>query len=116
MPYATDSDLLARVPELSSVAVATRELALGDAKDRISDVAFGQRTLQAHVYLTAHILTIWDNTLAGGEMPPVSALSAAEASTSWAVAAVDPESIARTKWGRFYLEIARAVHNRPVAV
>lgn len=116
MPYATDSDVLARVPTLSSVDVTIRELALLDARDRISDLAFGQRTLQAHVYLTAHLLTLWDSTVEGGEAHPVSSLKAGEIAAAYAVVAVGPESYARTKWGREYLAILKAVHNRPVAV
>jgi len=81
--YATDSDLVARVPATASLTAEQRQTALTDAEEEIDDRVFGGLTLRAHVMLAAHYLQLL-GLIPGGEGGLVTSRSAGEISVSYA--------------------------------
>lgn len=118
MSYASDADLLARVPAASAVASGTRAVALSDAEAMIDDVQFGDRTVRAQCMLAAHYLALLPGSgMTTGESGVATSKSAGEISASYAVnaaAAGDP-FLATTVYGRMYLEILNSIVSFPEA-
>ncbi len=114
--YATDADLLARIPDASSVASGVRAAALDDARAMIELASYRDKSVRAHCMLAAHYIAL-DTGLLGGESGPVTAMSAGEISASFAVASTaSAEDYARTRWGRAFAEITATVPHSPEAV
>ena len=115
MPYATDADLLARVPAASAASSVARALALADAAAMIDDAQFGGRSVRANVVLAAHYLQL-GGLLPGGEGGLVASRAAGAISVSYAVptwsADVNP-GLASTIYGRQYLEIVATLVSVP---
>lgn len=109
--YATDADLLERIPDAASVDAALRANALSDAAVEIDRDLFGDLTLRAHVALAAHFLAVDHGVLGGTGTATVASRSAGEISVSYAVAApADGEQgYDTTKWGREFTRILRKV-------
>lgn len=116
MAYATDADLTGRVAEAAAVDVAVRTLALDDAQKRLDDSVIGALTVEAHVYLAAHLIAVRTGAL-GGDSPPVSSKRAGEIAVSYAVGAPGTAwDLSRTKWGRELQSLMSGVAVFPVAV
>ncbi len=112
MAYATDADLLLRVPVTAGVDADLRAAVLLDARRLINDSnrSYDTRTVPAHCYLTAHILTIVDPGTMGGEAGQVTSLKAGEIAASFAAPSyTTDETLATTKWGRLYMMIRKTV-------
>jgi hypothetical protein len=111
--YATDADLLARVPAASAIDAAIRAVALEDAQPMISLSVYGAHATRAHTYYAAHLLSVmYPSTFGGGEGGPITGKSAGEISVSMADVSVAPTTEAApssTYWGRRFLEIQRIV-------
>lgn len=113
--YATDADLLVRVPGASAIDADARAAALADAEAMIELDSYRDKTVRAHVALAAHYLTL-AGLLAGGESGPVASRSAGEISVSYTNATVSDAELGLTRWGRMFLEITRSVPHAPEAV
>jgi hypothetical protein len=73
---------------------------------------WGQLRSQGHMARTAHLLTMAGASSAGGgESGPVASRAIGAISISYATAAIaaGDESLARTKWGRLYLDMRAVV-------
>jgi hypothetical protein len=72
---------------------------------------WGQLRSQAHMARTAHLLTMAGQGSGSGETGPVASKSIGALSISYAQAAVaaGDASLARTKWGRMYLDMRAGV-------
>lgn len=116
MAYATDSDLILRVTGAAALDPATRALALSDAMQRLDDTAYGNRAVEAHVYLAAHLLALWTGSLGGASAGPVTSLRAGDIAATFATPGGSADDLARTQWGRAFLEIDRRVVGYPLAV
>lgn len=116
MAYATDADLILRIPGASSVDPAVRSAALSDAQNRIDDAMLLDRSVEGHCYVAAHIIAVRTGDL-GGESPAVTSKKAAEISITYAAgAAASVEDLSRTKWGREYMTLLQTVAVYPVAI
>jgi hypothetical protein len=109
MPYATDADLLLRVPAAASATSDQRAVALLDSREYIDDEAFGGKTVRAHCMLAAHFLAA-STLIPGDEAGVVSSRSAGEISVGYAVTApASSEDFSSTGWGRKFLQIRATV-------
>lgn len=115
MAYASDSDLLARVPAAAEIAGATRAAALSDAEALIDDEVFGAKAISAHVYRAAHLLAHWTDKL-GGTSGPVTSRKGGEGAVTYAVpvTVAGEGNLYSTKWGRLFLELQSGVPGVPV--
>lgn len=99
MAYATDADLLARVPPAADVDPAQRAIALEDAAFLVTDDF--DAIVPAHVYLAAHLLAVrlpdWEG--GGGESGPVTSARAGEIAATFASMAAESD-LDSTRWGR----------------
>jgi hypothetical protein len=108
--YATDADLLLRIPAASAVAVALRTVALADAETLIDDRSYADRAVPAHVYLAAHLLALQPDSALGGEGGAVTSIKAGEIQTSFSAPSFDVgETLSLTKYGRAYIMIRDTV-------
>lgn len=105
MAYATDADLLARIPSMADVGATQRAFALADAALLIDDALFGDTAVPAHVYLTAHLLASTPGSGFGSSAGPVTAASAGEISATFNAMAVTTD-LQSTEWGRMFLRFA----------
>lgn len=100
MAYATDADLLLRVPSAADVDPALRAVVLADVALILDDGLIGDTIVPAHVYLAAHMLA-WTP---GSGMPPsagpVTAVRAGEISASFAGPTGSVTALDSTEWGR----------------
>lgn len=117
---ATSFKAKARFAAFSGVANATVTEALEEAADRIDAAAFGNVDLydRALEYLAAHLLAL--DGIAGGKSTPKGTVNAGPSGTvasrrslgdSISYSAPAPfgdDPLARTEWGRRYLELADA--------
>lgn len=110
MSYASDADLLARHPELTSVDSDARQLALDDGEPWLSLEAYGDFLTQAHCLLAAHLLTRRGLVTGASADGPASAKRAGEISASFAVMATDPSSWSATPYGRALAELSKRVN------
>lgn len=117
MAYATDSDLLARVPIAAGVAAVARGVALSDAEALIDDEIFGNKAVSAHVYRAAHLLACWYPTEMGESgSGPVTMRKGGEGQVSYAAPQFTPEegNLMSTKWGRLFTELQKGIVGVPV--
>jgi len=117
--YATATDVTARIADASGVDAAIMSVALDDAAAEISLEAYGERALQAHVFLTAHLIACRTGGLGGlGGGGPISAKSfGGGMSVSYAAAVpMDPSTLAQTVWGREYMRIRDSIIAYPMAL
>lgn len=105
MAYATDADLLARIPAMADVASAQRAFALADAALLIDDSLFGDTAVPAHVYLTAHLLASTPGSGFASSAGPVTSARAGEIAATFAAMAVT-DDLQSTEWGRLFLRFA----------
>lgn len=97
MAYATDADLLARVPPAADVDPAYRAVALADAALLVTDDF--DAIVPAHAYLAAHLLASNPDTGMPASGGPVSSAKAGEIAATFAVAPA-ADDLASTHWGR----------------
>ncbi len=125
MAYATDADLLGRIPSAATVPtgltsdqwIAARGFALADAMVMIDDERFDQTTTYAHVMYAAHLLACrFPLSALGGEAGPVTSMSAGEISASYAIAAPSEDKLSTTRYGREYDRVAAAITAFPTCV
>ncbi len=106
MAYATDADLLLRVPSSAAVSAPLRAVALADAALLIDDSLFGDTTVPAHVYLAAHLLA----STPGSGMPtgsgPVTSARAGEIAATFAGPTGSIDDLDSTEWGRLFNRFA----------
>lgn len=106
MAYATDADLLLRVPSSASVSAPLRAVALADAALLIDDSLFGDTAVPAHVYLAAHLLA----STPGSGMPsgsgPVTSARAGEIAATFAGPTGTLDDLDSTEWGRLFNRFA----------
>lgn len=114
MSYATDSDLLARHPELSAVSSDDRQLALDDAEVWLGVETYGDFLQQAHALLAAHILTRRGLVASASTDGPATMKKAGEISASFAVVATDPTGWAATPYGRALEELSRRTNTERI--
>lgn len=118
MAYATDADLILRVPAAVAVASGLRTIALSDAAAMIDDEQFGDRAVRAHCLLAAHYLALMPNSgMTTGEGGLAASKSAGEISVSYAVPQLgdtDP-MLATTLYGRQYAQILASLVSVPEA-
>jgi hypothetical protein len=112
--HAEIEDLLAYVPEVSSISTERVSIALEDAKNGVDERWFGERTRYAHAMLAAHYLSLWTG-MGGGESGPIASRSAGNISVSYAVSAPAAAELASTKYGRLFLQIAQSVAHAGVS-
>ena len=68
---ATVASIKARCPEFTSTATATIELAIADALTQLATGSWSADQADlAHIYLSAHILKMWDNWATAGAGSP----------------------------------------------
>jgi hypothetical protein len=103
MPYATDSDLLARVPSAASVDPAQRAVALDDAALLLDETEIGDTLVPAHAYLAAHLLASTPGSGMPSSSGPVSSLRAGEIAATFAVAMPVAGDLSTSEWGRLFL-------------
>lgn len=109
--YATDADLTGRITDAAAVDSAVRALALADAAERIDSRNFGVLLLQAHVYLTAHLIACRTGAL-GGASPAGAVTSMSAGSISIGMSAPAAENnYSATKWGQEYQTLAQGRYN-----
>lgn len=116
MPYASDANLTARVPEAAAIDAADRAIALSDAEAWIDDVVYDEFCLQAHVYLAAHLLASrFPADMPGAGAGTLSSMSAGEISATYAVAAPAPDEsdVSSSRWGRMFLAVSKRVASLP---
>lgn len=107
MAYATDADLLARIPAAAALTADQRATALLDTMYEISDRVLGGSTVLAHCLLAAHRLQL-AGLIAGGESGLVTSRSAGEISVGYAAPAggsAGPHG--STRYGRQFDELIR---------
>lgn len=116
MAYASDSDLLARVPGAARIAARTRAAALSDAEALIDDEVYGAKAVAAHVYRAAHLLAHWTGKLGGISSGPVTSRKGGEGAVTYAapMAAAGEGNLRSTKWGLLFLELQCGVVGVPV--
>ena len=101
MAYATDADLLVRVPSAAAVDPTLRAVTLADAALLIDDSLFGDTAVPAHVYLTAHLLASTPGSGMPSSSGPVTSARAGEIAATFSVAAAR-DDLDSTEWGRLF--------------
>lgn len=100
MAYATDADLVLRVPATAALTADQRAAALLDAGAEVDDRVVGDSTVLVHCLLAAHHLQL-GGLLAGGEGGVVTSRSAGEISVSYAAPAAGAVGLhGATAYGR----------------
>lgn len=117
MAYATDTDLTTRYPETAAVSSALRTIALADAEAWIDEVQYTGHAVRAHCLVACHLLA-GDGLIVSGDAGAVSSRSAGEISVTYATASPDAKDayLARTRYGRAFLEIRDQVPHGPLAI
>lgn len=118
--YATDADLVLRIPATSAASSAQRLAALEDAAAMVRLDAFGDRSLRAHALYAAHLLATEYEAIpnpGGGGL--VSSRSAGEISVSYATTGPSNSAdaqLATSRYGRDFIMIRDGVASEPLAV
>lgn len=110
---ATVANLKTRCPEFAATATATIELAIADAALQLNTDAWGDTDLSdlAHIYLSAHILKLWDLWAAAGNAPvgAVKSVRAGDLAKAYAVTDVKvtdgDASLSSTAYGREFIRL-----------
>jgi hypothetical protein len=118
--YATDAELLLRIPATATASADQRAAALEDAAAAVGLASFVDQSLRAHALYAAHLLATEYAAIpnpGGGGL--VSSRSAGEISVSYAVAA--PSSAAdallmTSSYGRAFLMIRDSISSPAMAV
>lgn len=119
MATASDSDLLLRVPEASSVASDVRAVALSDAIARVSSTAYHALAVPAQCYYAGHILTIQGEISPGRGRGIVVSHSGGGASASYANPGLGLPGdglLTTTHYGRLFLDLKRGAVSAPMFV
>lgn len=116
MPYATATDLEARVAAACGINPDAVAVALADAEAQIELERYGDRAVRAHVMLTAHYLAL-GGFIPGeeGESGLVNKAKIGEIEAGYAVAptVADDAWLATTKYGRQFLQIRATLVSFP---
>ena len=119
MPYASDNDLITRIPATASASSDERALALSDAMAMIDDLRFDDRAIRAHCFLAAHYLVLGGAIADPGGGGIVTSRSAGAISVSYAAPRIpagwDPV-LSSTRYGLQFLQIASTVAIEPMVV
>ena len=107
----TATNVKARAPEFASLSDATVDIFIADAATRLSSVVWGVYYASAHLYLTAHLLSVSYPNMATAS-GPVQSETVGQVSRSYAVSARAVSGSYQTKWGRLYKELSKLVPTR----
>lgn len=108
---ATVASLKARCAEFTSTATATIELAIADALAQLNlDAWSADQADLAHIYLSAHILKLWDSWATAGNAPAGALKSVRDGDLAKTYAIADAgtladSSLSSTAYGREFMRL-----------
>jgi hypothetical protein len=108
---ATVAAIKARCPEFTATATATIDLAIADALAQLNLAAWSEDQADlAHIYLSAHILKLWDLWATAGNAPAGALKMVKDGDLAKTYAVTDAgtaadSSLASTAYGREFMRI-----------